>query len=257
MMRRILVAAVLMGVLDVLPATAQVQVNNADLWLTTAQPAGTFTVSNEGNDPIQFTLEDGDWDRGDDGSNRFLPAGSTPTSCERALQVFPRQLRLAPHTTQTVRVALNVDSLPPRACWSIIFVQTEAGGGQQASASIRYVTRIGVKVYYVPARTVTLAEVVDFAQAAKAAPADSDAVDFTVRNTGTRPISVHGTVELRRADNFVVQRVIVDQIPILPSATRKIHVTLPATQPGSYVALAVFDYGGDEDLAAQAPVEIR
>lgn len=257
MMRRILVAATLMGMLDALPAAAQVQVNNADLWLSAAQPAGTFTVSNEGNETLQFTLQDGDWDRGEDGSNRFLPPGTTPTSCERALQVFPRQLRLAPHTTQTVRITLDPDSLPPRACWSIVFVETESGGGQQGSASIRYISRVGVKIYYVPARTVTLAEVVDFVQATKAAPTDSDAVDLTVRNTGTRPVSVRGTVELRRADNFVVQRVIVDQVPVLPSATRKIHVTFPATLPGSYVALAVFDYGGDEDLAAQAPVEMR
>lgn len=256
-MRRILVAAVLASVIGALPATAQVQVNNADLWLSASQPTGTFSVTNEGTDVLQFTLEDGDWDRTDDGTNRFLPPGSTPTSCERGLQVFPRQLRLSPGTTQTVRVSLAVDSLAARSCWSIIFVQTETGGGGQANASIRYVSRVGVKVYYVPARTVTLAEVADFAQAAKATPADSNAVELTVRNTGTRPISLHGTVEIRRPDNFVVQRIVVEAIPVLPSAVRKIHVNIPTVLPGTYVALAVFDYGGDEDLAAQAPVEIR
>src|ERR1041385_5525163 len=109
-MRRILVAMMLAGGVGALPAAAQVQVNNADLWLSASQPTGTFSVTNEGTELLQFTLEDGDWDRTDDGTNRFLPPGSTPTSCERGLQVFPRQLRLAPGTTQTVRVALAADA---------------------------------------------------------------------------------------------------------------------------------------------------
>lgn len=256
-MRRILATVALLSTFGALPAVAQIQVNNADLWLSATQPASTFTVSNEGTENLQFTLEDGDWDRADDGANRFLAAGSTPTSCERAMQVFPRQLRLAPGTSQTVRVTLNPDSLPARACWSIIFVQTETGGGTQGNASVRYVSRVGVKVYFVPAHTVTLAEVTDFSQAVKTTPTDSDAVELSVRNTGTRPISLHGTVEIRRPDNFVVQRMIVDAIPVLPSAERKIHIAFTRPLPGTYIALAVFDYGADEDLAAQAPVEIR
>jgi P pilus assembly chaperone PapD len=256
-MRRFLTPLTLLSVIAASSLAAQVQVNNADIWLSASQPTATFTVSNEGTDATQFTLTDGDWDRAPNGDNRFFPAGSTPSSCERALTVFPRQLRLAGGTTQTVRVAVNPDSLPPRACWSIIFVESEAGTGTTASASIRYVARIGVKVYFTPAQTVTLAEVVDFVQAPKVAPTDSDAVDFTVRNTGTRPVSLHGSVELRRQDNFVVQRVLVDAIPVLPGATRTIHTAFTKPLPGTYVALAVFDYGDSEDLAAQAPVEIR
>lgn len=256
-MRRTLAFLTLLSMLAAPALAAQVQVNNADLWLTATQPTATFTVSNEGTEATQFTLSDGDWNRTDNGDNRFFPAGSTPTSCERGLTVFPRQLRLAAGTTQTVRVAINPDSLPARACWSIIFVESEAGNGPTAAASIRYVARIGVKVYYTPPQTVTLAEVVDFVQAPKAAPTDSDAVNFTIRNTGTRPVTLHGSVELRRSDNFVVQRVLVDAIPVLPGATRTIHTCFTKPLPGSYVALAVFDYGGSEDLAAQTPVEIH
>jgi hypothetical protein len=114
-----------------------------------------------------------------------------------------------------------------------------------------------VKVYYTPAQTVTLAEVEGFVQAPKSTPTDSDAVNFTVRNTGTRPVTLHGSVELRRPDNFVVQRALVDAIPVLPGATRTIHTPFTRPLPGTYIALAVFDYGGSEDLAAQAAVEIR
>jgi hypothetical protein len=164
---------------------------------------------------------------------------------------------LTPGASQTVRVSLRTDSLPSRACWSLIFVQTEPPSAQQRNTAIRYVTRIGVKIYYTPAQTVTLAEIEGFVQIPKATPQDSAAVELAVRNVGTRPIGVGGTIEIRRADNFVVARVPVEPIPVLPAALRRIRVNLPAILPGAYVALAVFDYGADEDLAAQTPVEIR
>lgn len=256
MTRRSVMAMVLVALTGA-PLQAQMRVDNADLWLTAGAPVGTFTVTNEGTEVLQFTLENADWDRADDGTNRFYPAGSTPSSCERALEVFPRQLRLTAGASQTVRVSLRPDSLPSRACWSLIFVQTEPPQAQQRGTAIRYITRIGVKIYFNPAQTVTLAEVEGFVQLPKAAPTDSAAVELAVRNTGTRPISLGGTVEVRRADNFVVARVQVEPVPVLPSSLRRLRVNLPHLDPGTYIALAVFDYGADEDLAAQTPLEIR
>lgn len=249
--------AVVAGLLLASPLQAQMQVNNADIWLGPGHLVETFVVTNGGTETQQFTLEDADWDRSDDGTNRFFRPGTTPSSCERALEVFPRQMRIQAGGSQTVRVSLRPDSLPSRACWSLVFVQSEPGATPQTTVGVRYITRIGVKIYYTPAETVTLAEVVDFAQAAKRTPADTAAVVLTVRNTGTKPIFAGGTVEIRRADNFVVAKVPVEAVPLLPTATRAIRVTLPNLMPGSYVALAVFDYGADEDLAAQTPIVIQ
>jgi len=256
-MTRLNVVAMVTVALIGTPLQAQMRVDNADLWLTASASVGTFTVANEGTEVLQFTLENADWDRAEDGANRFYPAGSTPSSCERALEVFPRQLRLTAGASQTVRVSLRADSLPSRACWSLVFVQTEPPQAQQRSSAVRYVTRIGVKIYYTPPQTVTLAEIEGFVQLPKVAPQDSNAVELAVRNTGTRPVGLEGTVEIRRADNFVVARIPVETIPVLPAALRRIRVNLPKLDPGVYVALAVFDYGADEDLAAQTPVEIR
>lgn len=242
--------------LTVAPLGAQMRVDNAELWLTTGQLVGSFAVTNEGQEPIQFTLEHGDWDRGDDGTNRFFAPGSTPSSCERALEVFPRQLRVPAGETQSVRVSLRPDSLPSRACWSIVFVQTEPPQSQRSTSMVRYITRIGVKVYYNPALSVVLAEVEDFRQLTPRAAGDSTAVELAVRNIGTRQVTLNGKVEIRRADNFPVASVVVDPTPILPGAARRIRIALPKLQAGAYVALAIFDYGADEDLAAQTPVVI-
>lgn len=256
MTRRSVMAMVVAALIGA-PLQAQMRVDNADLWLTAGAPVGTFTVTNQGTDVLQFTLENADWDRADDGTNRFYPAGSTPSSCERALEVFPRQLRLTAGASQSVRVSLRADSLPARACWSLVFVQTEPPQTPQRGTGIRYNMRIGVKVYYTPPQTVTLAEVEGFVQLPRATPTDTAAVELDVRNIGTRPISLGGTVEIRRVDNFVVARVPVEPVPVLPSALRRLRVNLPHLDPGAYIALAVFDYGADEDLAAQTPVEIR
>lgn len=255
-MRRLMVIHLVLGTIAAAPLAAQMRVDNADIWLTRGTPVATFTVGNEGTEPLQYTLTTGDWDRDGDGTNRFLPAGSTPTSCERAMEVFPRQFRVAPGANQDVRVSLRTDSLPNAACWSIIFVQTEPNLSGQRSTAVSYVTRIGVKVYFNPDRTVTLAEVEGFRQLPPAAPGDSAAVEIIVRNSGTRQVKLNGAVEIRRVDNIVVARVPVEDIPILPSASRRIRVALPTIQTGGYVALAILDYGGDEDLAAQVPVQI-
>ncbi|MDP9143607.1 MAG: hypothetical protein M3N43_02750, partial [Actinomycetota bacterium] len=163
-MRRSILFPLVLTLAGATPLAGQMRVDNADLWLTRSEAVATFTVGNESPEPVQFTLTTGDWDRTDDGTNRFLPAGSTPTSCERALEVFPRQLRIGPGANQDVRVSLRADSLPNQACWSIIFVQTEPTLAGQRSTAVSYVTRIGVKVYFNPDRTVTLAEIEGFSQ---------------------------------------------------------------------------------------------
>lgn len=249
---RILAVLTLLG----RPLSAQMQVDNAEIWLTSTQLEGSFTVSNGSAEALQFNLTDGDWDRADDGQNRFFPAGTTPSSCERALQVFPRQLRLAAGAAQPVRISLNRDSLPSRACWSIVFVESEPPSLQNRTG-VRYITRIGVKIYYTPPQTVRLAEMIEFIQAPKAAPTDSDAVEIGIRNTGTQPVSLGGTIEIRRPDNFIVATVPIEPVPILPAALRVMRVTLPKVLPGSYVALVTLSYGSDEDLVGQTPLVIR
>ena len=250
----------LLALLVVAPAAplgAQVRVDNADIRFGPGNTVAIVNVSNESATTGQFTLSNGDWDRRDDGGNRFFAPGTTPNSCERGLEVFPRQLRLAPNESQAVRVTLHSDSLTARTCWSIIFVQPETPPST-AAIGVRMVTRIGIKVYYIPARSVLLAEVVDFRQDSSAAPGDTAHIVVTVRNTGTAPVALTGSIEIRRADNFTVGTIPVDQVPILPGALRTLRLALPASiLPGSYVALGVLDYGGDEDLAAQAPIVVK
>ena len=238
------------------PAAAQVSVDQAELFLepgANARRVGSFNITNEGGTVAEVTVYLTDWDRSDDGEHRFVPSGTLPHSCTKYLQVFPLSLRLPPGSRQAVRLALTgADSLTT-ACWSIAFVETSApqtGTGRR----ITYVTRLGVKVYVVPPDLTKDGEIEDIA----VQPGDSgrQRIAITFHDTGGMPLWVRGTMEYRRPDNSVAATDTVPEFPVLPEARRRVAVTVPRLAPGSYVALALLDYGGAEIAAAQVAVHV-
>src|SRR2546427_4626766 len=134
-------------------AAAQLAIDQAEIFLESravGRGIASINVSNEGDSVAEATVYLSDWDRREDGENRFYPSGTVPRSCGRLLRVFPLSLRLAPHTSQGVRVALEGADTLSAACWSIVFVESGAappGRGRQ----LAYVTRLGVKIYGLPA----------------------------------------------------------------------------------------------------------
>lgn len=253
-------------------AAAQVSVDQAEIVLH-PQPSSPsvagFNVSNETNTLVEAKVYLMDWDRDEDGANRFQPIGSVAQSCAKYLRVFPLSLRLPPHTSQGVRLGLqNADSVPA-TCWSIVFVEAappQAGAGRNVS----YVLRLGVKVYIEPPGLATDGEVegmeIDTIHPAKPAlvrgvkpgPAAPDTVVSSVRfrNTGGLPAIVHGEIEYRTVDNKVVRRDSIPALYVLPGAARRARVPLPTLPPGHYVVLALLDFGGSEVAAGQVPLDI-
>src|SRR5438445_10125171 len=147
-----LAAFVLVG-LAPRPAAAQLAIDQAEIFLeprAVGRGIASINVSNEGDSVAEATVYLSDWDRREDGENRFYPSGTVPRSCGRLLRVFPLSVRLAPHTSQGVRVALDGADRLSAACWTIVFVESGAaptGRGRQ----LAYITRLGVKIYGLPA----------------------------------------------------------------------------------------------------------
>jgi P pilus assembly chaperone PapD len=253
-------------------AAAQVSVDQAEIVLH-PQPSSPsvagFNVSNETSALVEAKVYLMDWDRDEDGANRFQPLGAVPQSCAKYLRVFPLSLRIPPHTSQGVRLGLqNADSVPA-TCWSIVFVEAaapQAGAGRNVS----YVLRLGVKVYIEPPGLATDGEVEGMAidtvhavkvapvHGARPAPAAPDTVVSSVRfrNTGGLPAIVHGEIEYRTLDNKVVQRDSLPTLWVLPGAARRARVPLPRLSSGRYVVLALLDFGGSEVAAGQVPLDI-
>lgn len=251
------------------PAGGAPGTSGAPLAPGAASPVGVFTVLNDADRPAQATLRVEDWDRSEDGDNRFFPGGTLPQSCGDRLQLFPRAVRLEPHAQQAVRVAL-VGAPPAGACWAVVFIETQEPRAA-AGRAINYVLRTGVKVYVEPpglprdgiveAMRVEPAAppVAKDAPAASAAPAAAAGrvLSLAFRNTGGVHVVARGSVELRRPDNTVAATLAVPDLHALPGALRRVRLPLPALAPGRYVALALIDFGGAELAAGQIDVEAR
>jgi hypothetical protein len=235
---------------------AQLAVDQVELFLDphAAGRAGgvrSFNVSNESDHLVEATLYLNDWDRDETGENRFSASGHLPQSCGRYLRVFPLSLRLPPHTYQAVRVALEgADSLR-QACWSVLFVESSAP--QQARGrAITYVTRLGVKIYAVPANLAKDGEI----ENVELSDSTVRSVIVSFHNSGEVPLWPHGGVEFRRLDGSVAAKVPIEEFPTLPGSVRRLAIAVPKLPRGRYIALALIDYGGQDIAGGQVQLEV-
>src|SRR2546428_2372038 len=156
----------------------------------------------EGDSVAEATIYLSDGDRREDGGNRFYRSGTLPRSCGRLLRVFPLSVRLAPHASQGVRVALDGADTLSAACWSIVFVESGAaptGRGRQ----LAYITRLGVKIYGLPAGLAKDGMIDELVERGRrpgagkfAADSGGQRFEVTVRNNGGPPLWGRGPGEV-------------------------------------------------------------
>ena len=237
----------------------------------TTTVSDVFHVANSAATPSQANISIQDWDRSEQGENRYYPLGTMPNSCGSRIKVFPSVLQLGPRSTQTVRVTIDSAASIQSGCYAILFVETPPPPRTANGPALVYTIRYGVKIYV--ERDVALAAEVEDMVVASPDPRPTPAttgtagdapkqdtalkrVLITYRNTGGRQTLTHGTLEVRRPDNSLVTKVEVPEFPTLPGATRRLGVTLPRLERGKYVLLALLDYEGAEIAAAQVELEI-
>jgi len=255
-------------------ASAQLLVDPLEVSLTsagTSRVSGSFSLSNTTDAAVQATITRQDWDRVENGDNRFLPAGSTGTSCGAMLSASPVSIRLEPHSSRIIRLGVQTTSAPTKECWDIFFVEEVAQHAAVKGNSLQYIFRTGVKVYVappglardgaienmemvdVPAKSATTAR----NASASSAPAKRQ-VAIRFHNTGGMHLVAKGHLEFRRLDNSVAREVPIDEFPTLPGATRRVLVDIPADlAAGDYVVLALIDFGGAELVAGQIDYQAK
>jgi P pilus assembly chaperone PapD len=245
-------------------ARAQFAIDKTEMFLNPADSStrgGVLMVRNEGTARAQATMKLEDWDRSEDGGNRFFAAGTHPQSCSKALKVFPLTLSLAPGESQAVRVDLDPSAardLNARECWSLVLVESAVPETNSNGRTLVYRIRTGLKVYAMPANLIADGQVADVAiHSGPQAPNAKDTVEVAFQNTGTKHVIARGRVEFRRPDNTTAAIVDLPFAYALPGATMRVRAALPALTAGRYVVLAVMDYGGAEIAAAQLEHEVR
>lgn len=241
-------------------ARAQVSVDALELAFALSSPVAAmapqeFHVTNDGAARTQVTINLQDWDRSETGENRYAPPGTLPQSCRAHVKVFPTVLQLEAGASAAVRVWLDDAAAVSSGCYTILFVETPKPPPSSANSGLRYSLRYGVKVY-VEQQGQPTAELFD----ATVSPLRGSSVlslELGYRNVGARQTIARGVVEVRRPDNTVATTIPIAEFYTLPGATRRLSAALPPLPRGTYVLLAMIDFGGAEIAAAQVQAEIR
>lgn len=267
------------GVVVSQPASAQLLVDPLEVTIVAAgtnRVPASFSLSNTSNEVVQASITRSDWDRIENGDNRFLPAGSSGTSCGSMLSVSPLSIRVEPHTSRIVRLAVQTGAAVTKECWDIFFVEEVPRRASSKGNSLQYIFRTGVKVYVAPPGlprdgAVEGVAVEDVAVApaatssttpaatlASAPKATKRQISVLFHNTGGMHLLGKGRLEFRRLDNTLAAQVPIPEFPTLPGATRKVMVDVPlGLTPGDYVVLALIDFGGAELVAGQVDYQAK
>src|ERR1700674_2767071 len=228
------------------PASAQLLVDPLEVTIMASganRVSGSFSLSNTTDAPVQATIRRQDWDRVENGDNRFLPAGTSGTSCGAMLSASPLSIRIDPHTSRIIRLGVQNAAALSKECWDIFFVEELPQRASVKGNSLQYIFRTGVKVYVAPPGLARDGAVEEMAvEDVPVAPAKSSASPATLyptavatkrqisirfHNTGGMHLLAKGHLEFRRLDNTVVTQVPIAEFPTLPGATRKIMVDVP------------------------------
>ena len=263
------------GAMFTTPAHAQLLVDPLEVTIIapgTDRVFSSFSLTNNTDAAVQATVSRSDWDRAENGDNRFLASGSTGKSCGQMLSVSPLSVRIEPHTSRVVRLAAQTTAPLSRECWDIVFIEEVPQRAPSKGNSLQYIFRTGVKVYIVPPGlprdgAIENMEIVDApaksaASAARNASSGANPVKHQVavrfHNTGEMHLVSKGHLEFRRLDNSLAREVSIDEFPTLPGATRRILVDIPTDlAAGDYVVLALVDFGGAELVAGQIDYQAK
>jgi hypothetical protein len=249
------VLALAISTLSASTVWAQIGLSPAILELEpSAGRPGVSSLSVMSADTTQQSLKIyvGDWDRGPSGENRFYEPGTQPHSCAPHLHVFPEAVTVGPGRDAVVQVVLDSLPDPAAACWSIVFVENQPPAGPGA---IRIVQRVGAKVYGLPQTGLRHDARVDAVGVADGLP---PVVSIEFENSGSAPLEPRGSLEIRSIQGATIASQEIAPFPILPGARRTLVIPLASTPaPGSYLALAIFEFGGDSRIAGQASFQVR
>lgn len=257
---------------------AQLLVDPLEVTLVTSgasRVTGSFTLANSSDSPVQATITRQDWDRVENGDNRFLPAGTTGTSCGPLLTATPVSIRVEPRSSRIVRLAVSGAAALRKECWDIFFVEEVPQRAGVRANSLQYIFRTGVKVYVAPPGLKRDAAVEDMAiedvpvvastasstlasALPNSAPATKRQVSIRFRNNGGAHLVAKGHLEFRRLDNSLAAKISIPEFPTLPGALRKVMVDVPSDlASGDYVVLALIDFGGAEIVAGQIDLQVK
>jgi fimbrial chaperone protein len=225
MLRRLVILVLFLGAAS--PArAASLQVVPVVVELSAAEPRATLVVKNLGDAPVRLELSPSAWNQTPDGEMRLAPAPE--------VVVYPPLLQLAPQEERKVRISVTAGFGPREQSYRLFIQELPPAEKPAEKTAIRFLTRVGVPIFLMPARPELRAEITGTAVYAGRLAA-------TLKNTGTTRISPgKAKIEGLDADGKSVFSTSFDFWYVLAGGERVIKAALPA-EPCARVRAVVLE----------------
>lgn len=192
-----------------------------------------------------------------DGSNDFLPPGSTPWSCSEWIKIGPTEFDVGPGQEGTLRYVITVPDDATGGRYGVIFFEmypslSELRDRSGATVNLRLGSIVLVEV-----------EGTEFYRAAlqgmdiKRSDADSGAytISCTVLNDSNILVRPNGTVKIVDEKDREIAEVPLNEnkTGVFPKTSRTFYTTYSGAEleKGAYHLQAILDYGGEAYLGGQ------
>ena len=273
-------ACLLFGGAFAVPTEAQVGLSTFVLDLSVS-PGGTagesFFVVNQSESPQSIVIEPVDWVPMGPGKQEYLSVGTLERSVVDWMYFSPAEATIEPGEAVQVQVELTAPSTAEGCFWSMLFVRIlpplDEGGESQGRVGMNVI--LGVAVYADAGGGDPQGRITGLSH--QLVDSERQAL-FTVEfeNTGITRLSPTGQIQIRDEVGDLVREIGLPQFVSLPGTRQQLQVPLtrlpferpnveaaepvekqPPLAPGTYLSIAIIDYGGDALVAAQLPFEIE
>ena len=257
-----LALVILLSVFGNQPARSSMSVGplTVKLQATSGETASsTLNVTNTGEEEIEVDIRLVDWMRTPEGNLQFLAPGSTERSCANWLTYSPTGLTLNPGEKTQVSVNIDVPNEAKGDHWAMLLVteKPKAVDDEEQEVSTRVTVNYAVKIVQKdPQNNKKNAKITNI-KVTKKSPIS---LSIIYENSGPTHLQSSGTVEIRNIRGETIKEYEIEEFPTLPGEEHKIEVTdnknPDPLEPGTYYAVVVMDYGGDQLIQGGLPIEI-
>ena len=227
----------------------------------------SIEIANHGETSITFNVYAHDFDIDTKGQETEETEASQQHGCTQFLSIQPSgQIELAPGQKQAVTLSLNITEPSPSFQWGKLFVEqvspsapiNKEQGAHRFQLFIKQ--RWEVRLHQSPRLSLKKDLEIHDLQVVEEAKEEAPYMLVTVKNTGDDFLKCTGYLEIKDMQGQAIQVLPLGsqgKFIIYPQKTRILKAPLAQTlSQGSYLALAVLDYGGENLIAGELELSV-